>query len=175
MNLVRVTDITERKQVEEVLLQKAKEERAIAQVLPRMRQTLDIETIFQATTQELRKLIKCDRVGIYRFNPDWSGEFVAESVASGWISLVQEQKNNPNLTENALEDERCVVKAFLGSESNSVQDTYLQETQGGGYSRGATYRCVQDIYKAGFDSCYINLLEQFQARAYILVPIFLWQ
>ncbi len=172
MNLVRVTDITERKQVEEVLLQKAKEERAIAQVLPRMRQTLDIETIFQATTQELRIAIKCDRVGIYRFNPDWSGEFVSESVASGWISLVQEQKNNPNLTENALEDERCVVKAFLGSESNSVPDTYLQETQGGGYSRGETYRCVEDIYKADFDSCYLNLLEQFQARAYILVPIF---
>ena len=172
MNLVRVTDITERKQVEEVLLQKAKEERAIAQVLPRMRQTLDIETIFQATTQELRIAIKCDRVGIYRFNPDWSGEFVSESVASGWICLVQEQKNNPHLTQKALEDERCVVKAFLGSESNLVQDTYLQETQGGGYSRGETCRCVEDIYKADFDSCYINLLEQFQARAYILVPIF---
>jgi signal transduction histidine kinase len=32
---------------------------------------------------------------------------------------------------------------------------------------------VQDIYKAGFNSCYINLLERFQARAYIIVPIFL--
>jgi two-component system sensor histidine kinase/response regulator len=55
---------------------------------------------------------------------------------------------------------------------NSVLDTYLQDTQGGAYSRGVSYLCVEDIYHAGFDSCYIELLERFQAKAYITVPIF---
>lgn len=160
-----------RQQIEEALRESAKREHAIARVIQRMRQTLDIDTIFRATTEELRQVIECDRVAIYRFKPDWSGEFVAESAASGWNSLVQEQKNNSNLTKNAVEGERCVVKTF-DSDPDLVQDTYLQETQGGTYSEGATYCCVQDIYKAGFDSCYINLLEQFQARAYIIVPIF---
>jgi len=160
-----------RQQIERVLLKKAKQERAIAQVVQKMRQTLDIETIFDTTTEELRQFLKCDRVAVYRFNPDWSGEFVAESVASGWISLLSEQKNHRNLTQNALENESCVVKN-LDIENEPVQDTYLQETQGGAYSRGASYLVVQDIYKAGFDCCYINLLEQFQARAYITVPIF---
>ena len=160
-----------RQQIEEALRESAKREHAIARVIQRMRQTLDIHTIFRATTEELRQVIECDRVAIYRFKPDWSGEFVAESVAGGWNSLVQEQKNNSNLTKDAVEGERCVVKTF-DSDSDLVQDTYLQETQGGTYSQGATYCCVQDIYNAGFDSCYINLLEQFQARAYIIVPIF---
>jgi PAS domain S-box-containing protein len=160
-----------RQQIERVLLKKAKQERAIAQVVQKMRQTLDIETIFDTTTEELRQFLKCDRVAVYRFNPDWSGEFVAESVATGWISLLTEQKNQPNLTQNALENESCVVKS-LDIENEPVQDTYLQETQGGAYTRGASYLVVQDIYKAGFNSCYINLLEQFQARAYITVPIF---
>ncbi|MEW6498372.1 MAG: ATP-binding protein, partial [Cyanobacteriota bacterium] len=148
--------------------------------IQRMRQTLNIETIFSATTNELRQLINCDRVLIYRFNPDWSGEIVSESVGSEWISLLQEQANNPNLTQRTLEDDRCAVKKFdsaagcdnVLSTPFPVQDTYLQETQGGAYSQGASYALVQDIYEAGFNSCYINLLERFQARAYIIVPIF---
>jgi methyl-accepting chemotaxis protein PixJ len=31
---------------------------------------------------------------------------------------------------------------------------------------------VPDIYKEGFDSCHVELLETFQCRAYILVPVF---
>ena len=181
INLVRVTDITNRKRAEEALRESLERERAFARAIQRMRQTLDIETIFTATTSELRQLIKCDRVAVYRFNQDWSGEFVSESVGADWISLVQEQANNPNLKERSLEDKHCTVKTFnskagcdsLLSASSLVQDTYLQETRGGAYSQGASYRAVQDIYKAGFNSCYINLLEQFQARAYIIVPIFL--
>jgi PAS domain S-box-containing protein len=181
INLVRVTDITERKRVEEALRESLERERAFGRAIQRMRQTLDIETIFTATTSELRQLIKCDRVAVYRFNPDWSGEFVSESVGADWISLVQEQANNPNLKERSLEDKHCTVKKFdskagcdsVLSASSLVQDTYLQQTRGGAYSQGASYRVVSDIYSAGFKSCYINLLERFQARAYVIVPIFL--
>ncbi|XPM54876.2 MAG: histidine kinase dimerization/phospho-acceptor domain-containing protein [Leptolyngbya sp. IPPAS B-1204] len=54
-----------------------------------------------------------------------------------------------------------------------IQDTYLQQTAGGGYCRGLSYSCVEDIYKADFSVCYLRLLEQFQARAYVIVPIHL--
>ncbi|HAA31946.1 MAG TPA: hypothetical protein DCE56_34900, partial [Cyanobacteria bacterium UBA8553] len=53
-----------------------------------------------------------------------------------------------------------------------IVDSYLQETKGGAYSEGINYRVIQDIYQAGFTECYINLLEQFQIRAYIIVPIY---
>ncbi|MBE9128978.1 MULTISPECIES: PAS domain S-box protein [unclassified Coleofasciculus] len=160
-----------RKRIEEALRQSALREKAIAHVLQRMRKTLDIETIFSATTEELRHVINCDRVAIYRFNPDWSGEFVSESVADGWIPLIVEQKNDFSLKEDAVEDENCIIK-ILDIENDSVQDTYLQETRGGAYSQGVNYRVTQDIYNAGFTPCYLNLLERFQVRAYIIVPIF---
>ena len=166
-----IRDITERKRTEETLRQMAQREKAIARVIQHMRQTLNLETIFTATTQELRQLIKCDRIVVYRFNPDWSGEFVAESVGGEWIPLMRQQHNDPTLTKDILEDPRCPVKT-LSSSNDSVEDTYLQETQGGAYRRGASYLCVTDIYQAEFSSCYVNLLEQFQARAYITVPIF---
>jgi two-component system sensor histidine kinase/response regulator len=136
-----------------------------------MRQTLDIETIFTATTEELRQVLNCDRVIVYRFNPDWSGEFVAESVGSGWISLIEQHDRDPNSSESAIQNERCIVQTLNGTD-NQILDTYLQETQGGVYTQGASFLCVPDIYTAGFDPCYINLLEHFQVRAYITVPIF---
>ncbi|NWF58784.1 MAG: PAS domain S-box protein [Fischerella sp.] len=164
-------DITERKLAEDASRESAEREKAIAQVIQRMRQTLDIETIFTATTEELRQVLNCDRVIVYRFNPDWSGEFVAESVGSGWISLIEQHDRDPNSSESAIQNERCIVQTLNGTD-NQILDTYLQETQGGVYTQGASFLCVPDIYTAGFDPCYINLLEHFQVRAYITVPIF---
>lgn len=164
-------DITERQQAETELQESALRQRAIARIIEKMRQTLDIREIFHATTRELRQTMKCDRVAIYRFNLDWSGEFVAESVDGDWISLIQEQQNDLNFTENALNSENCLVQKF-DSTSQEVCDSYLQETQGGAYTRGTTYLCVQDIYKQGFDDCYIQLLEKFEVKSYITVPIF---
>jgi PAS domain S-box-containing protein len=166
-----ITDITERKKAEVALRESAIREKAISRTIQRMCQSLDIEQIFTSTTQELRQVIDCDRVVIYKFNLDWSGEFVAESVGSGWISLIKEHQNDRVFTNDALESDRCIVKN-MSSDNYRVLDTSLQETQGGVYSRGISYICVSDIYSANFAPCYIELLEHFQAKAYITVPIF---
>ncbi|MEH1821474.1 MAG: PAS domain S-box protein [Nostoc sp.] len=159
-----ITDITERKLAEEALCESAERERAIAQVIQRMRQTLDLETIFAATTEELRQVLNCDRVVVYRFNPHWNGEFVSESVGNGWISLIEEHNNHPDLTEGVLQDGHCLAK-ILDIAGNPVEDADLQATA------GTSFLCVPDIYKAEFHPTYINLLERFQAKAYIIVPI----
>ncbi|MEH2067568.1 MAG: response regulator [Nostoc sp.] len=161
-----ITDITERKLAEEALRESAERERAIAQVIQRMRQTLDLETIFAATTQELRQVLNCDRVAVYRFDPNWSGKFISESVAEGWISLLEEQKNDSHLTEDILEDGRCLIK-ILHRADNQEQDAFFE----GVYTEDASFCCIPDIYNAEFHPCYIKLLERFQAKAYIIVPI----
>jgi len=161
----------DRKRAELALRETAEREKAIALMMQRIRQTLEIDNIFGAATYELRQAINCDRVGVYRFHPDWSGNFVAESVASGWKVLLQSQIEQPQLTEIVIDQANCAVKT-LSIAGEPIQDTYLQENQGGFYHQETYYRCVPDIYQAGFNSCYINLLEQFQARAYIIAPIF---
>ncbi|MGD1910715.1 MAG: GAF domain-containing protein [Rivularia sp. (in: cyanobacteria)] len=142
-------------------------QKAIAATVEKIRQSLDLEVIFRNTTSEVRKLINVDRVVIYRFNNDWSGKFVSESVTESWTSLIEEQKNRPELVENINE---CSVKDLSVS---PIVDTYLQDTQGGDFSKGKVYRVCNDIYNAGFDDCYINLLENYQAKAYIIVAIYL--
>ncbi|OKH40567.1 hypothetical protein NIES2119_02880 [[Phormidium ambiguum] IAM M-71] len=163
-------DITERQKSEAALRESAERFKAIAKAIERIRQTLNLETIFKATTSELRQVLNCDRVAIYRFNPDWSGEFVAESVANGWISLTKSQQENSDLITNSLGSEQCVVKSW--NVPHIVQDTYLKNTQGGAYKHGTKYLAIADIYQANFPQCYINLLEQFQVKAYLTVPIF---
>ncbi len=169
--IVAFRDMSDRKLAESALRESARREQAIARSIDRIRQSLDIDTIFTTTTSELRQTLKCDRVAIYRFNPDWSGEFVAESTASGWISVMQKQSDDLDWSNNILEDSSCTVKTMQSS-GEPVRDTYLQTNQGGMYDLGISFRTVEDIYTAGFSPCYVQLLEQFQARAYILFPIF---
>lgn len=143
----------------------AERQKTLAATVDKIRRSLDIKTIFQTTTQEVQQLLNADRVAIYRFNADWSGEFVAESVAEVWVQLIQEQKKNPIISKNVS---LCSVRDL----ANSPADTYLQETQGGSFSKGVVYRICKDIYDAGFSDCYIEVLESYQARAYTIVAIY---
>ncbi len=131
----------------EKLAQIAEQEKAVTKISNRIRQSLDVEEIFKTTTQELRQLLRCDRVAVYRFNPNWTGEFVAESVAHTWVKLV-------------------------GPDIKTVwEDTHLQESQGGRYAQGENF-VVNDIYQVGHSPCHIEILEQFEVKAYVIVPVF---
>jgi len=166
-----VRDISDRQQAEIALRETAEREKAIAKVIQKVRQTLEIDTIFSTATTELRQVLNCDRAIIYRFHPDWSGEFASESVAPGWQGLIQRQIDQPEFAQETVNQDKCTVKNLYIADY-LIEDTYLKDTQGGIYQQPNTYRSIPDIYTAGFDPCYLELLEQFQARAYIIVPIF---
>ena len=132
----------------EQLAQTVAREKALTRGIARIRQTLDRETIFKTTTEEVRQLLGCDRAVIYRFCPDWRMEVAAESVADGWVSLKK------------IDLQRL------------WRDTELQATRGGKY-RNHEHSAVNDIYCANLSDCHIDLLEKLQIRAYLIIPIFL--
>lgn len=146
------------------LAQIAQQERTVARVIDKIRKSLDLDTIFRTTTQEVRKLLAADRVVVYRFNPDWSGEFVSESVGGGWTPLTA-QKLKSDLVD-------CDSVRGMAKGNNRYEDTYLKENQGGRYRQEKAGFRVNDIYEAGFSPCYIESLERFEARGYITIPIF---
>ena len=132
-----------------------------------IQQSSDMETIFRTTTQQIRRLLKVDRVVVYKFNPDWSGVFVAESVANGWTSLMEEMLADSQL----VKDESSCGVLRLQSTKPLIADTYLQESQGGRYQSGQGF-IIDDVSKAGFSECYMEVLEQLEAKAYMTVPMF---
>ncbi|MBN4000951.1 GAF domain-containing protein [Nostoc sp. LPT] len=132
------------------LQQATEQQRVLFEVVAKVRESLDLDAIFQTTTQEICKSLQADRVAVYRFEADWSGEYIAEFVGDKWLKLVS-------------------------SDTNTVwQDSYLQETQGGRYRHNETF-VVDDIYEVGHSQCHVTALEQIQARAYAIAPIFIGQ
>ncbi|MBF2013736.1 MAG: GAF domain-containing protein [Rivularia sp. T60_A2020_040] len=129
-------------------LQQATEQQQILfEVVTKIRESLDLDVIFQTTTQQVCQWLQADRVAVYRFNEDWSGEFIAEYVGEGWVKL-------------------------LDSDTNKFwKDTYLQETQGG-RCRFNESIVIDDIYQTGYADCHLEFLAQIQAKAYAVAPIF---
>lgn len=171
-NKALATEIAERATAEVKLRNLAKSDRATTKVILRMRQSLDLDAIFNTTTAELRHALQCDRTLIYRFNPDWSGIVVAESVGESWNRIVPINVNDPIITKLAVDKADCVVKRMDDGSEILIRDTYLQAQEGGIYRDKSSYCCVEDVYTAGFNDCYLELLESLQARAYVTVPIF---
>ncbi|MBD2388375.1 GAF domain-containing protein [Cylindrospermum sp. FACHB-282] len=170
-NTALETEIRERIAAEAALRVMAEREQATSHVIQQMRQSLNLKSIFNATTVELRQAVACDRVLIYRFKPDWSGELVSESVADVWNTLLPTLGSNSELTTIAVDQHNCILTQ-PGSSEGLIRDTYLQDSEGGLFQQKHSYYCVPDIYQAGFNPCYLSLLEQLQARAYIIAPIF---
>lgn len=127
--------------------QQVEQDKLIAKVIYKIQRSTTVSSVFQSTTQEVRQQLKCDRVAVYRFNPDWSGQFVAESVGDNWTALV-----GTNL-------------------ETAWNDTHLQDTQGGRYQYNETL-AIDDITQAGYAPCHLEILEGFDVKAYAIAPIF---
>ncbi|HAN74036.1 MAG TPA: hypothetical protein DCQ63_06905 [Planktothrix sp. UBA8402] len=136
------SDITVRKQAEESLKQQAERERMIYGITQRIRQSLDLDEILQTTVAEVREFLQTDRVIIYRFNPDWSGVVVKESVSAE-------------------------TKSILNRE---ITDSYFVENQGKSYEQN-TIKVTPDIYTPEISPCHLELLEKLEVRAKLVVPI----
>lgn len=121
-------------------------------ITQRIRQSLNFSEILKIAVKEVRQTLKADRVTVYRFNADWSGDFIAESVGKNW----------------AGQDWITLIDFDV---QKLWKDTYFQDNQEGGFQNQEIFR-VNDIYTANLDPCHIELLEQFETKAYVAVPIF---
>ncbi|MEC4986756.1 MAG: GAF domain-containing protein [Oscillatoria sp. PMC 1068.18] len=129
-----------------------KQQKTLFRVVGKIRATLELEKIFQTTVTEVRKLLDCDRVAVFCFEPTsgWGeGEFVCEDVKPGFNSAIA-----------AKVRDRC------------FGEQYAQD-----YAQGKI-QAIPDIYTAGLSDCHERILTQFQVRANLIVPLmkenYLW-
>ena len=117
----------------------------IAEISNRIRLHLDLPTVFEIATEEIRKFIRADRVGIFKFYPESNfddGEFVAESVVEGFSSAMKVP----------------------------IHDHCFGENYAAAYVQGRI-QVVNDIDNAGLTDCHRDILAQFQVRANLVVPL----
>ncbi len=124
------------------LHEQASRERLLNKIALRIRESLNLHEILTTTVSQVRQLLKTDRVIIYQFCPDWSGKVEVESVRDKHLSIL----------------------------GRTIQDFCFEETTLLPYKKGET-KANDDIYKSNLTPCHIQLLEQFQVRANLVVPI----
>jgi light-regulated signal transduction histidine kinase (bacteriophytochrome) len=56
----------------------------VSEIATQIRQSLDLDEVLNTTVTEVRRFLQTDRVIIFRFEPDWVGRAIAESVGSEW-------------------------------------------------------------------------------------------
>jgi light-regulated signal transduction histidine kinase (bacteriophytochrome) len=126
-------------------VEQVRRQQALFGVISRIRESLDLETIFQTTATEVRQLLQADRVGMFRFYPEtgWDdGEFVSEDV-------------DP---------------AFSAAIAQKIHDHCFGDQFAAHYQQGRV-QAVADIHNAGLSDCHIQILAQFQVRANLAVPL----
>ncbi|OLP16744.1 hypothetical protein BST81_19920 [Leptolyngbya sp. 'hensonii'] len=136
-------DVTARKRAEEALRQQARRELLVAEMTRRIRQSLDLDEILNTTVTEVRQFLQTDRVLIFRFELDWSGVVVVESVDGIW-------------------------PAILGAR---IDDTFFKDAQRRKTYEQGRILAVENIDNSGLSACHIGLLQQFQVQANLVVPI----
>ncbi|MGD1851136.1 MAG: diguanylate cyclase domain-containing protein [Cyanophyceae cyanobacterium] len=126
-----------------------RQQQAVYNVISKIRASLDTKTIFCTATKETCRLLGIERVTVYRFTSEWSGEFVDgfEFIEPGWEEL------------------------SVWKKGSTWNDTYLKETTGNGFQKSkALY--ISDVYEANLSPCHVETLERFGIRAYATCPIF---
>lgn len=125
------------------LLDRDKREQLVAQTALRIRRSLDLESVLQATVEEVRQLIKADRVLIYRLDSD-GGMTIAEATSHPQWSIIA----------RVIKD-ACLEQAWLEP-----------------YQQGHIFTAA-DVDRANLSPCHLEFLKSFQVKANVAIPILL--
>jgi PAS domain S-box-containing protein len=139
---VRVASELERKRSETELMRQSQRSQLVAEITLKIRQSLQPDTILQTAVTEVQKLLKADRVLVFRLWSDGSGMVVQEAVLPGFTAILGQNIYDP-----------CF--------STDYQEKYRQ----------GRVSAIVDIETAGIHTCHYELLKQFGVRANLVVPI----
>ncbi len=121
----------------------AKQARLLNEIANSLRSTTNTEVVFDLVIEEARNALGADRAIIYQFDENMIGKVVAESVGMGWTATMGKKIADP-----------CFAKNFKP------------------YLRGKISK-IDNINNPRIPECYLKLLEPFEVKANIVVPILL--
>ncbi|CAN1211031.1 methyl-accepting chemotaxis protein [Tumidithrix helvetica PCC 7403] len=115
----------------------------ILATISRMRDIMGLVEPFEQLLAEIRAELNCDRLVVYQFKPDWSGEINAESSIPGLPSAKAEEFNDP-----------CIGQVLIEA-----------------YQKGRIV-ANNDVHNAGFHPDHLALMQRLRIKSNLVVPIF---
>ncbi|MDB9522840.1 response regulator [Dolichospermum circinale CS-1225] len=137
-------DISKRKEAEEELKYLNLRSQLLADITLKIRSSLQIDDILQTSVTEVQKLLKTDRVVILELLADGSLTARKEALIPGIPVVMGTNIVEPCLTKNYIEK---YTQGWIG--------------------------VINDIEKADIRPCHIELLQKFNVKANLVIPIFL--
>lgn len=122
----------------------AKLSQIINQITAQFRGSLNTREILNLAVTSIREAIKADRVIVYRFDENWQGAIIAESVGTDWPRTLGQEIADP-----------CFANHYVDK-----------------YQKGRV-QALNDIYAAGLTECHLAQLEKFAVKANLVAPILL--
>ncbi|WP_404784910.1 ATP-binding protein [Altericista sp. CCNU0014] len=135
-------------------------------MIDRIRQSLELPEILTATAAEVRDFLQTDRVMVYQFHADGSGEVVAESI---------QDRKLPSLLRHNFPAEDIPAEArslFLSARQRSIVDVEAQEIGVSPLDSGSVGKALRcDIRFRPVDPCHVEYLTAMGVRSSLVVPI----
>lgn len=142
----------------------------------RIRQSLELPQVLSATVTEMRSFLKTDRVKVYRFQPDGTGQVIAESVDQNRLpSLLGLHFPASDIPPHARE-------MYVKARTRSVVDIPAQritlsrldgpETTGDLTLKDLQEQPIGDIVQRPVDPCHVEYLTSMGVQSSLVVPIF---
>ncbi|TVU53941.1 MAG: GAF domain-containing protein [Arthrospira sp. PLM2.Bin9] len=139
----------------------------LRRIISRIRQSLELPEILKATAGEVRSFLGTDRIMIYRFDQDDSGEVVAESIYDDRLpSLLGLHFPADDIPEEARDRyvklrQRTIVNVHSGTISISPLDC----------PESGEPLPTTEIKSRSVDPCHINYLTAMGVQSSVVVPI----
>ncbi|MBW4520469.1 MAG: PAS domain S-box protein [Scytolyngbya sp. HA4215-MV1] len=142
MALVRVTDISDRKQTELHLQRQAEADHLLATIAQTINQSVQLDEVLMPCLEQVRHFLHCDRILVCHFDASYNVMIELESVAQPALSLVGNTIQDPCFGQAWAERYRCGYTTTLA-------DTQTDEIA----------------------ACHQDFLAQLQVRANLVVGI----
>ncbi|MEB3218004.1 MAG: AAA family ATPase, partial [Nostocales cyanobacterium 94392] len=129
----------------QLLQQSLQQQKTLFNVVNQIRESLDLNAIFIAVTQNIRQILNASRVGIYQFHVGENyqyGEFIAEDV----------------------------LPQFTSALAIKIQDHCFGENYATLYKKGR-FCAMPDVENAEVLDCHRAILQKFDVRASLVIPI----
>ena len=153
----------------------SQEELLLTRMTSRIRQSLELQEILDATVVEIRSFLNTDRIIVYRFQEDNSGQVIAESIAEDRLpSLVGMSFPAGDIPLQAREmymkaRQRSIIdvpnQKILLSQPNAL------ETVGNMTLEEIRKEAIAQTLQRPVDSCHVEYLTTMGIQSSLVVPI----
>ncbi|MBE8968168.1 GAF domain-containing protein [Nostocales cyanobacterium LEGE 12452] len=154
-----------------------RKEALLARMANRIRQSLNLQEILDATVVELRAFLQTDRTKVYRFDRDGHGHVVAEASAPNRLpSLLGLHYPSDDIPPQAralfvkartrsivnVSEQRIILNSLPTPKTTALGDLTVEEVQ---------EQPLEDILSRPVDPCHVDYLTQMGVQSSVVVPI----